>query len=458
MGGANGKQGAESGLSLASLTAVRYEPDIMTVRERMIEETSWDEFIRDKYGFQIFKKFLAEKGIAIYLEFWEIAINYRKRYDAIPSEELKILLHDPVINCFENGSLKEVLEVEDMDHIAKLLNPETKERLSLRLFDGVASAINEYLEHHQFFEWKYTDAIVGYFQNRFKLEEIVHDHHALFYLEKALAMEYSSENIDFLDATREYEMKHPRNKPDTNLKMAEKILHMYITQESPCQVNIPSKQREAIEEAVLKDKRAERGIFQMAQRETVLLMSRDGWPRYRRSRIFLQFLRSRRPVNKEQKLLSMEKAFKVRKGMFVDYIGSDSLNDVLDSMIGRDCLGKYLCILNPNDGSMNFLSDVASFRNANDKAQQQKIAQRIAATYFSPESTQEIKVSKSSMKSLVNVIDGAFVTPTLFDSACQEIRSKLKSKKHFEKFKTTGLYTKYRLMIRSCHSGGSSAY
>ena len=456
MGGSQGKYAEVKSMKFTSLTQVRYEPDIMTVRERLLNELEWSKFIRDKYGFQSFKRLMVKKEKEVILDFWKIASGYRKQYDALSAEELREVLHDSVLKTFEDPFVRQTIGAANIDKITEVLTPGSQTRFSLNLFDSALMNVNQRLDEHEFFEWKTTEAADLFFQNTFKLESILTDHHALFYFEKQLAMEYSSENIDFLDITREYELLWSKDKPQRNLKMAENILHMYITQESPTQVNIPSNQREAIEKRVLQDKEVGRGLFQIAQRETILLMSRDGWPRYRRSRVFGQFLRSRRPVSRDQKPLSMEQAYKVRKKVFHTYIGSDSIDDVLDSMIGRDCFGKYLCVFNPKDGTMDFFSDVYAFQKLQDMDKLKKRAKTIYDTYLEPGVAQKrVHLSKQHVNSLRAVINGPQVLPTIFDASIHHLRNHLKNKRLFEKFKSTGLYTKYRLMIRAGHSGSS---
>jgi len=459
MGASNEKYasaGGSSGLSsMMGLGGVRYEPDIMTVRERLLDELEWTTFITDKYGFQSFKRLLASKGEMVVLDFWKIAWGYRKQYDAIPTDELKVILHDPVLKCLEDPFTTRLIGKTNTERLKGVMDPDSEERLSLQLFDSALRRMGDHLANHEFFDWKNSEAPDAFFQHTYKLQDILEDHHALFYFEKSLANEYSSENINFLDTTREYENKWAKDKAERNWKMANKILHMFITQESPSQVNIPSTMRVQIEKKVMNKEHLDKGLFQMAQRETVLLMSRDGWPRYRRSLIFGQYLRSRRPVTKgEQKPLGISQSYKVRKMNFHSYIGSDSMDDVLDSMMGRDCFDKYLRVHDSQNGTINFVGDVLHYRKLTNSEQMQKKAKAIYATYFDPSTAKEhVDVSKSIANSLSRNINNP--DATTFDPAVQSIRSFLKSKKIFEGFKETGLYTKYRLMVRTGHSSSS---
>lgn len=121
-----------------------------------------------------------------------------------------------------------------------------------------------------------------------QLQEVLDNHTGLMLFSNHLLSEYSSENIQFWEAARDF----PRN---PSLKECTRLVQLYIMEGSEFQINISQVVRNQVMEefgelggsepdaSVWKTKR---DLFELAKLEIFQLMVRDSFPRFRRSQLY----------------------------------------------------------------------------------------------------------------------------------------------------------------------------
>ncbi|KAJ8390436.1 hypothetical protein AAFF_G00103710 [Aldrovandia affinis] len=103
-----------------------------------------------------------------------------------------------------------------------------------------------------------------------------------------LKSEYSQENIEFWVACEDYKSIASQRKLATKAK---EIYSVYVEVESPKQVNLDSATREETRRNMAD---ISLSCFEEAQRKIFLLMEKDSYRRFLKSRLFLDLLRGRR--------------------------------------------------------------------------------------------------------------------------------------------------------------------
>lgn len=121
-----------------------------------------------------------------------------------------------------------------------------------------------------------------------QLQEVLDSHTGLMLFSNHLHSEYSSENIQFWEAARDFPL-HP------SLKECRRLVQLYIMEGSEFQINISQAVRNQVieesgelgevepDEAVWKTRR---DLFELAKLEIFQLMVRDSFPRFRRSQLY----------------------------------------------------------------------------------------------------------------------------------------------------------------------------
>jgi len=116
------------------------------------------------------------------------------------------------------------------------------------------------------------------------------------YFYKHLEAEYSTENIDFWKACRDFRhtcAKHERDPPEkakeVRAALAKAIVNTFVRDSAPSQVNLNGVIRQAILDEV-KSEKVETTAFNEAENHIIGLMSLDSFNRFKQSPLFQQFL------------------------------------------------------------------------------------------------------------------------------------------------------------------------
>lgn len=154
---------------------------------------------------------------------------------------------------------------------AKTVNPGKANTLVMRTLDAIAK---KYTNHGE-------DTLP-------LMQEVLSTQTGIMFFSNHLAGEYSSENIQFWEAVRDF----PQN---PSLKECRRIIDLYIREKSEFEVNILQLVRQQILEefAELGEEEPDfsiwvhkKNLFELAQNEVFNLMHRDSFPRFRRSRLY----------------------------------------------------------------------------------------------------------------------------------------------------------------------------
>ncbi|GCB73755.1 regulator of G-protein signaling 4-like [Scyliorhinus torazame] len=116
------------------------------------------------------------------------------------------------------------------------------------------------------------------------LLQLISHKHGLVAFSEFLQSEYSEENIRFWLACEEY---RKCKSPAKLASKAKKIFNEYITVEAPREVNLEPQVREKTRENILEPTSA---CFDEAQSKIQTLMERDSYPRFLKSKVYLDLL------------------------------------------------------------------------------------------------------------------------------------------------------------------------
>ena len=207
-----------------------------------------------------------------------------------------------------------------------------------------------------------------------------------------------------------------------------------------------------VEEHVLKGKLCDREIFDESQKEILLLLTRDPWARFKKSTQWDEMLASKRPVPMENQVLDGEQREIIRSMKFHQYIGDVNIQTVMISTIGRDCLDRYYRMWEPENRIVDFIHDMNQFKSTpRSKAPEKKEkASFILEEYLSQTAPHHIEIPNELFVGLENtVLMSSSLPSNLFAMTTRFMYTSIQKDKSFEKFKRTGLYTKYCLMSKN---------
>lgn len=121
-----------------------------------------------------------------------------------------------------------------------------------------------------------------------QLQEVLDNHTGLMIFSNYLHSEYSSENIQFWEAARDFPQK-------PNLRECKRLIQLYIIEGSEFQINLSQAVRQQVieEGAELGEVepdgtvwKTRKDLFELAKTEIFQLMARDSFPRFRRSQLY----------------------------------------------------------------------------------------------------------------------------------------------------------------------------
>ncbi|MBN3282577.1 RGS8 protein, partial [Polyodon spathula] len=117
------------------------------------------------------------------------------------------------------------------------------------------------------------------------LEVLLSHHHGVAAFRSFLRSEFSEENIEFWLACQDYRS----TKPATNIiPKARKIFSDYIGIQAPKEINLDSETREAITHSLAQPTSS---CFDAAQTRVYSLMEKDSYPRFLKSKIYLDLVK-----------------------------------------------------------------------------------------------------------------------------------------------------------------------
>lgn len=214
---------------------------------------------------------------------------------------------------------------------------------------------------------------------------------------------------------------------------------MYISEDSPLQVNVPFKMRTLIENQVHENS-VTSSIFADAQKNVLRLMGNDSWVRFRNSALWTQFIHSNEPMSTIANIpLSIEDSHKHFQAEFHQFLGHEAVDKVVLSNVGRDYLDKFSRYKNPNDATVNCWHEILLFQKAlTGPHELENQARAIYDTYFSSSATNRIHLPPEILSQLEKNVDQ---NVTVFNASLVYLSKSFSP--IYQQFKDTGLYTKY---------------
>lgn len=434
----------------------------LTMYEILVREFTVDKILIPDQSYKAFLEYAEKKDFSQLIKIWKFAHNYKmisKVMGSKPKYVFDELNKHIVTNLSSNtvqGRVRESVaskviltiqdglsQLEEADGAAGVTVP------SFEFLDELKEEIGDSIQGKEIEEFKKSD-MLPVFINRFTtLQHVVDDNHSMLSFEQFLADEYTSENLDFWDSVNKFQKKFDPNNSRNNKMLARGILNMFILEDSPLQINIASKQREKVEKTVYSPEKVPIDVFNGAQKEVYLLMGRDAWTRFKSSEYWTKLLESRPPVCPDGSPLPLESSYRLRVKKFMEYVGDDPMAIILSNDHGRFHLDKYLRMSKPTDSSIQFLFAVQQFKLEKYKPNSALIIEAARSIYeelCNCPSVNELPIAKNFLTTIENSINFGDVGRDIFDDASDEVWDIFEEHEILEKFKATGLYTKYRLL------------
>ena len=404
------------------------------------------DILRVESSYKVFLKFAStESQASKAVELWKYADGFthlRNKLEESP-HELVTSLNNAAASFFYDPAVTRMVAASILTNAIKLFETAAAtggSTIALSYIDyaldQIKSSLEKGLDANEVRAFGNSQYMTSYIARFTQLSHLVDNDHAMLAFQTFLANEYSSENVDFYEAVNRYKFKYDPDNGEENHAFADYITQMFISEDSPLQVNIESKMRSRIERHVRK-MRTVRSLFDSCQQEIYLLMGRDSWTRFKHSTFWEDMLISYPPVLADGSPLKDEDSHHLRTKKFQAYIGDDSLEVIMSSKVGREQLDRYVRMWNKRDGSVSFLHDVQRLDH-----EEHDGAQGIYDNYFTIGSKMYLSLSRSIMKQVENTEKSKLCKKT-FDRAVSAVYKNFKNKHTVQKFKETGLYTKY---------------
>ncbi|ETW00347.1 hypothetical protein H310_06995 [Aphanomyces invadans] len=287
-----------------------------------------------------------------------------------------------------------------------------------------------------------------------RFDHLLHDHIAMCYFHLFLVQEYSSENLEFIESVLRYEADWIHSDVETtrqlsNVQHAKHIVTLFVEENAPLQINVPSKIRIRLERKVLKDGEAPKDIFRIAKSEISSLIQRDSWPRFTKSTWWSTYLN----YDVSDPTVAAVPALTRRQQIYIQFIGDDDLTKILSSDLGREHLRIFLAFLtegNTVDGSVEFLRSAQQYLNNKVENDRAKLAQQLFDTHLAENAPlPALHVSSdvtASVKS--NLATQNFHGIQTDFAKAVELTEAFVTSHALPKFKLNGLYAKYRILTQ----------
>ncbi|KDO32241.1 hypothetical protein SPRG_02719 [Saprolegnia parasitica CBS 223.65] len=288
--------------------------------------------------------------------------------------------------------------------------------------------------------WPRSSAGREFMGKMLKFELMLRDDMAMCFFHQFLVQEYSSENLEFVDTVNSFDDNYDTFSEDEQVAAAARILKLFVDENAPLQINIPSKIRVRLERKVIKDKEAPKDLFRAAKSEIVALVQRDSWPRFLKTPNWAAYL-------DYNEVAARTASAQARHDIYLDFIGDDDLSAILSHELGREYLGLYVAImaLKP-EGSVDFLHRVTTYGMVQNEKEAEEMKHEIFARYLGPNA---IAPARCVLPATIAAIAAQLEThkgPTLFDMAATQVRSYLEEQM-VPQFKRNGMYAKYRVLV-----------
>ncbi|KAH9095798.1 hypothetical protein LEN26_017699 [Aphanomyces euteiches] len=300
--------------------------------------------------------------------------------------------------------------------------------------------------------WLFSQEGRDYMCESARFDQFLHDQLAMGFFHQFLVQEYSSENLEFIESVLMFEsdwasldIESPQYPLSSNIARARQIVKLYVEDNAPLQINVPSKIRVRLERKVIKDGEPAKDMFRAAKGEISNLIQKDSWPRFKKSLWWSSYM------NFDLQQLSSS-AFDVmrskRHEMYLQFIGDDNLSTILCSDIGQEYLRAFLTIMASKvDGSIDFLLSVQRLKE--EKGKFDKVRQ-IFDWYFSEMAP--FPVLHVSPDVAANIQGCITCNPiavsdlqNFYATAASQTEAYL-NEKALPLFKLNGLYAKYRVL------------
>ncbi|EQC26487.1 hypothetical protein SDRG_15665 [Saprolegnia diclina VS20] len=312
----------------------------------------------------------------------------------------------------------------------------TNEDDLLAMMDDCMKALRQVEAEH----WPRSSAGREFMGKTLKFELMLRDDMAMCFFHQFLVQEYSSENLEFIDMVNSFDDNYDSLSADDQVAAAARILKLFVDENAPLQINIPSKIRVRLERKVSKDKEAPKDLFRAAKSEIVALVQRDSWPRFLKTPNWAAYL-------DYDEVAARTASAQARHDIYLDFIGDDDLTAILSHELGREYLGLYVVImaLQP-EGSVDFLHHVMTFGMVQNEKEADEMRREIFARYLAPSAIAPARCVSPQTSAVIASQLETHQGNTLFDVAATEVRSYLEDQM-VPQFKRNGMYAKYRILV-----------
>ncbi|OQS01877.1 hypothetical protein THRCLA_21583 [Thraustotheca clavata] len=319
----------------------------------------------------------------------------------------------------------------------------------------ISSMMDEMIKTMKAVEWEHwprSSQGREFMGKTIKFEPLLNDDIAMCFFHQFLVQEYSSENLEFLDSVNGFEADYDY-KPEKNLENAQRILRLFVDENAPLQINIPSKIRVRLERKITKDHDVPKDVFRLAKAEIVALVQRDSWPRYLKTPSWAAYL-DYKPVDEE---VSRTGSAKLRHDIYLEFIGNDDLHTILTSELGREYLQLFVGLLESRpEGSVEFLYHASTFANITNEKERDEMKHDIFSRFLAAEAdTPAIRVDPRTATEIQKLVESS-QSPQIFQPAVEETTKYLQSE-ILPLFKKNGIYAKYRILVGQTSNLASSA-
>ncbi|RHY12686.1 hypothetical protein DYB25_008573 [Aphanomyces astaci] len=286
-----------------------------------------------------------------------------------------------------------------------------------------------------------------------RFEALLQDQIAMCYFHLFLVQEYSSENLEFIESVLQFESTWIHSDVETNYQQsnvthAKRIVTLFIEENAPLQINVPSKIRIRLERKIMKDGEAPKDVFRLAKSEISTLIQRDSWPRFTKSSWWSTYLNYDMAKEKTDRP-SFTTPLAKRQRIYIQFIGEDDLTSILSSDLGREHLRIFLALeMNTADGSAEFLVAIQQYRVSTSENDRSDLAQQIFDTHLADNApAPALHVSPDIVDGAKTNLAGRHLEAVTIEFTKAGAATAAFLEVHvLPKFKMSGLYAKYRIL------------
>lgn len=446
-----------------------YPTDAKTILDHFRDIVDLKVVMAHDGGLALMQKIADDAKTRECLDFWHYCAQFPVKFSATPESELVAELSEVILKAKNSpriterlaSSCRQEFDVIELQISSQNLNPEMLEKVKDELWNQMVD--------REFAEFRNSSAARDFVAYHLSLDDVIDDDHALVYFEKYLLSEFSIESLNFYEDVNLYRRLWKPENTSKNVSMAKHLLKMFIIQGSPLQVNIPDRMRSVVEKQ-LKTTVATEDVFLKSQIETLRLMDRDGWARYRKSDLFQKYLNSKRlifptedrvdesecvgtrhPMYLGSKMVakSTEISKNFRRSKLMRFIGDVDIHEMLKSSIGQECFEHFLSIDDSGDKTVEFYRQNMMFETFMDQTLEQvEAASKMAKKFIDKEGQWNAAIDDDTKAAINQAISEGNLKGSMFDGAIDKVLGALYEKGVFAEFKASALYVKYRVFLK----------